>query len=164
MPRPKPFQYQTLLRVRKRQEDLCAQALAAVRRERDAAEKTRKDIERDQARMLAEASEATERGGEAGAIRRFYQYERHLADLATRTDARILELRAETDKRRAALEDAMKRRRTIERLEERHDRAVQNVILKNEQALADEAAISQVARSIGLRAADAALVRQTGER
>ena len=68
------------------------------------------------------------RGGAQGAFQaeevgRYFQYERHLARLAVETDARLLELRALEEKRRAELEEALKSRRMVEKLQEREHAA-----------------------------------------
>ncbi len=145
MPRRKPFQYDTLLRVRKRQEDIRAQALAAALRDQHAAEHRRAEITRDQVRALERASETASQEFTASDVRRFFQYERHLAHLATQTDAAIRELRGEAGKRRAELEEAMKRRRILERLEERQQGAFLAELNKEEQAMGDEVATNYAA-------------------
>jgi len=160
----RPFQYNMLLRVRKRQEDVCAQVLASTRRDLRVAEHRREEIEREQMQMLEDAGKAAASGVSASDIRRFYQYERHLAYVATRTDARIRELQNEVDKRRLDLDEAMKRRRILERLKERRQAALQAGLLKDEQAMSDEVATSHVALDRSLSRAAAAHARDLTER
>ena len=92
MPRVRPFRYQTLLRVRKRQEDLKAQSLADVRRRIRAAREQRADIVRLQVDMLTEASQRASRRFDAATVHQYYQYERHLARMAVETDAQLEQL------------------------------------------------------------------------
>ena len=145
MPRRKPFQYDTLLRVRRRQEDLRAQALAAVRRDLEAAESHRADIANERMCTLRRASETASRGFTASDVRRFFQYERHLALLGTEADARIRELREAVAGRREELEEAMKQRRIVEGLREQRQTAFLRELNKEEQAMADEVASNAAA-------------------
>ena len=145
MPKAKPFQYGTLLRVRKRQEDLRAQALAQARRDLHAQERSRAEIVQRQRQMLEEAGRASANPFTVDEIRRFYQYERHLANMATHADARIGELGEAAEQRRLELEEAMKRRRVLELLQERRQQAFAAEIRKREQAAADESATSRAA-------------------
>ena len=145
MARPRGFQYGTLLRVRKRQEDLCAETLAAKRREVAAAQAQRASIGREQERVLLEAGQRARRRFLADDVRRYYLYERHLAQQAVHTDARIVELGREAQARRAELEEAMKRRRILERLQERQDGACRAHLAKDERDREDETAANHEA-------------------
>jgi len=154
MARPRGFQYGTLLRVRKRQEDLCAETLAIKRREVAAAQAQRASIGREQERTLLEAGQRARQRFLADDVRRYYVYERHLAQQAVHTDARIAELGREAQAHRAALEEAMKRRRVLERLEERLDGAYRAHLAKEERGREDETATNHeaVARAQARRA------------
>lgn len=155
MPRLKPFQYNTLLRIRKRQEDLRAQALAAARRDVRGVERRLDEIGLEQTRTLMRAGKRASRGFTASDVRRYYQYERYLAHLATQSDAELAELRVQAQERRQELGDAMKRRRILERLKERRQQAFETELNKEMQAMADEVATNYaaIARSERRRAA-----------
>lgn len=145
MPRVRPFRYQTLLRVRKRQEDLKAQSLADVRRRIRAAREQRADIVRLQVDMLTEASQRASRRFDAATVHQYYQYERHLARMAVETDAQLEHLRAIESERVAELQAAIVKRRTIERLEERQEEAFAKQQAKDEQKSLDEISVNHAA-------------------
>ena len=145
MPRLRAFQYGTLLRVRERQEDLKARALADVRRAIRAAEQQSVEISERQAAMFQRAAHLAEQAFDASDVRRYFQFERHLARLAVEKDSEIVALRAVEEERRAELEEAMKQRRIIERLKERKDEAYAREVNKQEQKISDESATSHAA-------------------
>lgn len=144
----RPQQYSALLRVRKRQEDLKAMALATAWRAVRDAERLRAEIEAHQRRVLAIDGEASQRTVYAERLRRLVQYERHLARLAVDKDADIEDLTKKADGRRSELEDAMKQRRIVERLIENAEEALQEEIAKNERAVNDEIATMRVGRAL----------------
>jgi flagellar export protein FliJ len=137
------FRLATVLRVRKLQEDLQAQQLATVREDRLAAQDALRRIESEQRRMLEGAGAAGDKRFEAVAVNRYYQYERHLARLATEKDARIAELRRTEEERRAELEDASKRKRIVERLEDYHRDAIRAEMTDLDQRASDEVALNR---------------------
>jgi len=161
MPRRKPFRYGTLLRVRRRQEDLRAQALATARREHHGAERRRDELGREQERVLACAGTRSSGRFRASDVRRYFQYERHLARLATETDALVHELRDRVAQRRGELEEAMKRRRILERLEARQQGAFASALAKEEQAMIEESATNHAAFARGRAKATIATERGT---
>ncbi len=145
MLRPPPFRYVVLMRVRKHQENVKAQALARVRRRIRQTISEREDLERQQRHTLEEAAATTRSAFDASEVQRHFQYERHLARLAVEKDASLQELRSEEEERRTDLEEAMKHRRVVERLKAHHDERVQAELLKTEQHFADEVATNQAA-------------------
>ena len=147
MARKQPFQYNTLLRVRKTQENLRAQALAQVRRQRRSAEHQRDDLARQQREMLQEANALVARRFDSRDVRRYYLHERYLARLADEKDSAIRELTAREQERLAELEAAIKDRRLIERLKEKRTKAFEAEMRKEAQAFSDEAATNQAAMS-----------------
>lgn len=134
----KPTQFDTLLRIRRRQEDFHAAALAKAQRDVQQAEALRNAILRQQRLMFTKAGERTSALFDPREIRAYYQYERHLQYVADNQDVKILELKKVAEDRRLELEDAMKRRRIIEKLIERKVRAYQQEIRNEEQHQADE--------------------------
>lgn len=145
---PDPHAYDTLLRVRQRQEDFRAQALAFARREVQLAQAQRDELAREQQRMLDEAGTRLREHFDAADIRRFFQHERHLARLGDEKDIEIRELEDYAEKRRQELETASKRRRMIERLHERKHEAFLKHVNKLEQQQLDETAAAYAARRI----------------
>ena len=133
--------YETLHRVRKRQVDLKAEALGAVRRDINANQLQRDDIQRQQRDTLASVGATAQGRFDAEDVRRYYQYERHLAMQAVEKDAEIARLRTVEDERRIELEEAMKKRRMVERLSERRQLALLAERRKQEQREMDEAAM-----------------------
>ena len=149
----RPEQYATLLRVRKRQEDLSAQVLAGVRREMRAAELQRADFEDQQRRAIDSAQAYTGENFDERLFPQYVQYQRHLARMAVAKDAEIEQLRQQTAGRRLELENAMRQRRMVDRLIERSERIVSNNLKKEEQRSSDESASTRAALAIASKAA-----------
>ena len=145
MPPKPPEQFNTLLRVRKRQEEECARVLAAAQRDVAAAQKRRAELAREQMRTLDQAGQAAMKRFDAADVRRYHQYERHLARMADQTDAEIRELRGIADQKRRLLEAAMVKRKMIERLCERRAEAMRIYRRRQEQRRTDEAAANSAA-------------------
>ena len=138
MPPKRPTQFDTLLRIRQRQEDLYAAALATARRDVRHAEQKRDTISQAQQLTLQKAGERSHALFDPREIRTYYQYERHLQRLADVSDAEIRQLNKVAEERRQELEEAMKRRRIIEKLIERKMRVYHEEVRKEEQHQADE--------------------------
>ena len=140
---PDRNRFKTLVRVRKRQEDRQAQELSVLHRQIQAAEVERGTMERHQIDMLKRAAELTREKFDATDIQRYYQYERHLSRLVAEKDAEIAELSDAEAEKRLELQEAMKRRRMAERLDERREEAFDAVVRKNSQKLSDEIAVTR---------------------
>ena len=138
MPPKRPTQFDTLLRIRQRQEDLYAAALATARRDVQRAEQQRDAITQAQQLMLEKAVQRAQALFDPREIRTYYQYERHLQRLVDMRDAEIRKLKKVAEERRQELEEAMKRRRIIEKLIERKMHTYHEEIRKEEQHQADE--------------------------
>jgi flagellar export protein FliJ len=131
--------------VRQHEEDFKAQALGAVWRDIDTAKRQRTEIERQQRAMLEQAGRVAREEFAAAVVQGYYQYERHLARLAVEKDAELAELRELENTRRRELEDAMKRRRIVERLKERQNKAFREEVEREQRKFADEVATNQAA-------------------
>lgn len=142
----RPWQkYAVLLRVRERQERLKAQSLAAARRDVGRAEAQRDALAEEQERVLGEAGKAARQRIDAAKVQAFIHYERHIARLAVDKDAEIYSLKSVAETRRGELEDAMKQRKVVERLNERARLAYRDYVLREEQKLLDETGSVQAA-------------------
>ncbi len=137
----------TLLRIRRRQEDLKAQALAQARRDVRVATDQRDEIEAYQRRMLERAGEMTQGDFDASAVRQVYQHERHLSRLAAERDVAIRRLDQVAETRRGELEMALKRRRMVEQLETRAATRYRDFRNQQEQKQNDEIATSRAVRN-----------------
>ena len=146
MPRKRHRAYDTLLRVRERQEHIKAQALAETRREIQAHENQRAALLKEQARMFLEAGRHSRATVSAPRVHGYFLYERFLAREAVEEDARIRQLRQVEESRLEELEDAMTHRRMVERLKERVTRAYLDEIRKDEQKVSDDLAAGRAAR------------------
>ena len=138
-------QFATLVRVRKRQEEQRAERLAAAHRLRRRAQAERDHLEAERRRMFERAGQAAQGRMSAAEVRRYYQYERHLARLADEKDAEIMRLRQTEAERRAELEEAMKKRRMVERLHERRTESVLREVQRQEQRMSDESGTTRAA-------------------
>lgn len=145
MPRKPSAHFDTLLRVRRRQEDLRARALAGARREIQRAEQELEGLETTQRETLQEAGQRARKRFDALEVRLYYQYERYVARLADEKSVEVTELRGVAEQRRAELEEAMKRRRIMEKLIEKKKRTYAAEARKDEQAFADETAVNHAA-------------------
>lgn len=143
----KPGHYETLVRVRKRQEEIKVITLAATRRDISNAEAERAGIAARQREALEQASEIAKSEFDASDVRRYYQYERYLARLAVRKDADIRGLQRKAEGQRRELLEATKKRRISEKLEERTAEAYHDHVLKQAQKQIDEVATNRAAMS-----------------
>ncbi len=137
--------YEVLLRVRKRQEDLKAQALAVKRNEHAALRRQRRELDERRRAMLKEAD--IPRGARVDPVRlqAVFQYERHLS---RRTDAKDVEIAMHAvvvKSARAELESALAQKRIMEKLIERAERAERAKALRREQRWHDESAVIRFA-------------------
>lgn len=133
-------QFGTLLRIRRRQEDLRAQALASARRDVRLAEGERDELAAWRLETFSEAGACARAFFDPAAVRLYYRYERHLAHLIDDKDAQIVELMSVAEQRRIELELAMKSRRVIEKLLERKEKQAREDMRKAEQKTVDETA------------------------
>ncbi len=145
MARLRQFRFTTLLRIRRRQEDARAQELAVARRHVDVATGQREAILGEQRRAMARAGTLTKVAFDASDVRRYYQYERHLARLGDEKDAEIHELEEKAEEKRSALLSASQSKQIVERLEERHRKAKAAALRKDEQRQSDEIATNYAA-------------------
>jgi flagellar export protein FliJ len=134
---------ETLVRLRKQEEDARVRELGAVRRDIASAMNQRDSIGEMQRAMLEDAAKRTRAQFSADEMQRFYQFERHLAGLAIDADSAIQEMRTVEAERLEDLKDANRRKRTMEKLAENAlaDRAAHTT--KTERQLIDEVAINR---------------------
>ncbi|NIA14320.1 MAG: hypothetical protein GWP08_09575 [Nitrospiraceae bacterium] len=150
----RPVQYDALIRVRQLQEDLRAQAFATAQRQVDWAKSERQALADQRVLTLQAAGERARERFDVCEIRLYYQYERRLARLMDEKDAEIVQLKGVAAERRDELEDAMKRRRMVEKLKDRKMAAYEAEVRKEEQKLVDETATNAAAmRKVVQRAA-----------
>jgi flagellar export protein FliJ len=140
---PSRDRFKTLLRVRKRQENLRGQALALVRRLIRAGEAERTNMEAQRWAMLEKAADRMKDEFTVSDVQRYYQYERHLARLVVEKDAEIQDYKGQEEERRQELTEAMKHRRIAERLDERSEEEFAAHVRKHDRLSADEVAIGR---------------------
>jgi flagellar export protein FliJ len=136
----------TLLRVRRRMEDIKARALAREQREAARLDAERQAMVAEQRRTLDAARVAVGEMFDASEVRRHYQYERYLARCVDAKDAQIRAQARVVAQRRDELTEAMKDRKKIEKLRERKLRVFFQMQRKQEQMLLDEVAVNLAAR------------------
>lgn len=140
MPVRKPGHFGVLLRVRKHQREMHAMTLARTQREIARTRREREEIAERQRDALTRISELARARFDAGDVRRYYQYERYLARRAVEKDAEIRALEQRAAEEREVLEEAMKRHKITEKLEERVCDAYAAHVRGWEQKESDEAA------------------------
>jgi len=119
-----------------------------------AAEQRRDALYRERQSVFGEAGQRARDRFDAREVRAYYQYERHLARLIDEADSEIRRLRRVAEERRLELEEAMKRRRMVEKLCERRLAAFLAQLNKAEQKMTDENATGSAAAKRGrIRAA-----------
>jgi flagellar export protein FliJ len=136
----KPTQYDTLLRVRAHEEDIKKQSLAEARQQAKRAAQERDGLLADRQHALVRASELTEEQFDSTDVRRYYQYERHLATLVDERDASIREWEGIAEERRGELIAAARARQVVEKVKERKWEAYHAMLRKEEQNALDESA------------------------
>jgi len=140
-----PHRFDTLLRVRKRQEEIQAQALAVAKRSVQTARDQRSKLAQERKNTFQQAGKAVHPRFDASEVRKFYQYARHLAHLGDLKDVEIRELVTLAEERQEELEDAMKARRIVEKLMERKMTVFKKELAKQEQKAIDEVATNYAA-------------------
>lgn len=143
----RPDRYATLLRVRKRVEDLKANAFASAQRDELAAREALCEIEHAQRDALGRASEVASQADGAGRVSDLIDYERHLGQVALNQSSEIEKLANEAEVRRSELQEAVTQRRMVDRLMERAREALQELLHIQDQRLSDEAASIRAARA-----------------
>ncbi len=143
-----PAAFDTLLRIRRRQEEIKAGELAKVLRRVRAAQHQRARIVAEQQEALAQAQVPGGSAFDASEVRRYLQYERHLARMRDDKDATLRSLQEEAAVRRGEVESAMKERRIVEKLRERKMAAWLHRRRRAEQQVMDEVATAYAARGI----------------
>jgi len=162
MPSRNPNSFDTLLRVRQRQEDLRSMELARARREVHDAQAERAELDAARRAALEHGRAGAGEALDPVDLRRYHQYERHLARLRDEKDASIRELRTLAETRRLDLDEATKRKRMVEKLRERKVKAHRQALRKREQQVLDEFATMRAAE--GNRPWRLAEVEEHGER
>lgn len=141
----KPDRYAALLRVRQREEDVRAAALAkAVGAVRNAESRRRALVERHED-ALQRASEATA-GTDAGRMEQFAQYERHITQLIAHTDRDLEQLQGDRQKRQVEFEASHRRRRMIDRLIEQVAARWESHVQREERKAIEESVAMRYAR------------------
>ncbi len=138
--RARQFRLASVLRVRKRQEELRAQALAETQSVIRKAQHRREELTELQRTMLMNADALTRTNFDAADVRRYFQYEQHVSRSVVDTDAQLAQLATVAEDRRAELEEATQRKKAIDRLEERHREALASEDRYWEQRTNDEIA------------------------
>ena len=146
MAKAKPFSNETLLRIRKRQQDLKALDLAVAQREVREAEQKRGQLAAEQRQAMTRMDETAKAHFDVSELRRCHQYERHLAHLIDDTDAAIQQLEGVVEEKRSALGQALQDKRIVEKLKERQNAAHAKELAREAQHAADEVASNYAAR------------------
>lgn len=141
----RPERYATLARIRKRQEEQKAQALAQARRVVQGLEEQRHELDAYQERVRERAADHASEPV-AGKMRTLYLFERHLGWLADKKDLEIEAGVRDAEDRRREFDEAVKQRRTIERLIEKAQEGLREESRRREQRHHDEIASIQFAR------------------
>lgn len=141
-----PNRYAVLLRLRKQEEDIKAQALARSRRAVQRSQRERTSLELTRRLALEQAGEHLATRFDAAEVRSYYQYERHLAVLRDRKDAEIRDLQVAEAETLAVLEQATQARRIAEKLHERRREDYRKHLSHEAQKQLDETATMYAAR------------------
>jgi flagellar export protein FliJ len=142
-----PNRYATLLRLRKQEEDVKAQALAVSRRAVQQGQRERTSLEVTRQLALEQAGTSLQSKFDAAEVRRYYQYERHLAYLRDQKDIEIRELKSREAEKLEALEQATQARRIAEKVDERRREGYRVYLAREAQKLLDETATMYAARA-----------------
>lgn len=143
----RPDRYATLLRVRKRVEELKANALASAQRDELAARDTLAGVELAQRDALGRASDIASGTDGLRRVSDLIDYERHLGRVALNQGTEIEKLANEAEVHRNELQEAVMQRRMVDRLMERAREAFQHWLNIQDQRLTDETATIRAARA-----------------
>ncbi len=143
-----PNRYRVLLRIRKQEEDIKAQALARSRQAVQQSERERTALELTRQAALEHAGQSLLSEFDAAEVRSYYQYERHLAALRDQKDADIRALQADEAEKRSVLEGATKARQIAEKLHQRRRDSYQRYLHREAQKQLDETATMYAARDL----------------
>jgi len=146
-----PDRYAAILRIRQQAEDREAQAMTAIRGRIQQTERQRTALELARQTTLDQAGATLRKHFDAGDIRGYYQYERHIAHLRDQKDADIRELQQQEAKQRAVLETATRERRIAEKLHGRRWEHYRAYLVREEQKQMDETATMYAARDSRLQ-------------
>lgn len=138
----RPKQYETLRRIRRRQEEMQANLLAIAERKTLAALDALRALETAQDSALESAGTGDPFQGS-----RYIAYQRHLQGRAVEQHRTIEQLRGQANLRRRELQNAIKQRRMIDRLIQRAEQEIEAWRLKQEQLNLDEVATTRAARA-----------------
>ena len=148
----RPDRYATLLRVRKRVEELKANALASAQRYELAAHTRLSEIEHERRDALGRASQLAREPNRVSRIPDLIHYERHLGRVALNQSAEIEKLADEAEARRGELQEAVTQRRKVDRLMERARDSFRDWLKIQDQRATDEVATIRAARAAQHRA------------
>jgi flagellar export protein FliJ len=137
--------YGVLLRVRKRQEDVKAQAVAIAHSEHAALRRQRRELDERRKALMKAASVAKGAVFEPVRIESLYQYERHLGRRTDAKDAEIALHAVTVQAVRAELESAMSQKRIMEKLIERAEKTERAEAVRREQRWHDESSVIRFA-------------------
>ena len=141
MPEGKAFEFrlETLLSYRKRQLDLCAQALAEAQRVCNDARLRREQLcgERTMCRRAISTPDTAGRLN-VDASRSLNRHIQHLAEAITRQDAELERLNGESEARRVETVEASKRKKVVERLRQRDFKNFLGELADHERKFLDE--------------------------
>ena len=143
----RPDRYATLLRVRKRVEELKANALASAQRDELVAHTRLSEIEHERRDALGRASQLAREPNRVSLIPDLIHYERHLGQVARNQSAEIEKLADEVEARRGELHEAVTQRRKVDRLMERARDSFRDWLKIQDQRATDEAATVRAART-----------------
>jgi len=139
MRRRNPQRYATLLKLRKRKEDLKSGEMAEATRELHNAQAFQRELMAYQREILDRAR--TDQGAfDAADVRAVHQFGRYLSDRIVSQDAQIQILRHKVTTTRSELEESMKDRRIVEKIMSNARDVVNQHRLKTEQREHDEVA------------------------
>lgn len=141
------FRLETLLRLRKKQEDERKAELGAVqRRVRDLFMELDR-LQDERVRLEKEWASRLNGNQNAGSLRAFEEFRTHLFRRTDHTQIELDAAQVELEQARRKLSEAMRKVASLENLRERHELRHRNHALKQEQDMLDESATMRYARA-----------------
>jgi len=140
------FSLQTVLSVKERKEEELKRELMKLQALKLEQQLLLAEIENEKRAAYREKFKHHHAGTDISLLRQFEEYISALRAAVTKTENKIKELENKADKKRNEVVEASKEKKILEKLKERDFGEFKKIVLKNEQDVLDEIAISKYNR------------------
>lgn len=140
------FKFQTVLKVKEQKEEELKRELMRLQALKLEQQMLLAEIENEKRASHKEKSKHHHSGTDISLLRQFEEYINALRSQVALTEKRIKDLEKKADIKRVEVVEASKEKKVLEKLKDRDFAEFKKVVLKNEQDVLDEIAISKYNR------------------